>query len=156
MCHCLLPHFKKVNICASIDGAYAVGEYIRDGLNWSEWIENFQEGLFLVDQFGDDAMVFDVTLTTPGFFDLKRMFDVVTELNVKSYFKITFAFDPSVLMSPMCLPRAVLDEQIHTLLDYIKPRVTPKTRVYQETLENMLERKTFEEEFINYADFIRN
>ena len=55
-------------------------------------------------------------------------------------------------MSPMCLPRAVLDEQIHNLLDYIKPRVTPKTRVYQETLENMLERQTFEEEYINYKD----
>ena len=69
-----------------------------------------------------------------------------------SYFKITFAFDPSVLMSPMCLPRHVLDEQINKLLDYIKPRVTHKTRVYQETLENMLERLTFEEEYINYAD----
>ena len=148
----MLDNFKRVNICASIDGVGAVGEYIRTGLKWDEWLQNFKDGMFLIDKYGNDAMVFDVTLTTPGLFDLQRMFDVVTELDVKSYFKITFAFDPSVLMSPMCLPRHVLDEQINKLLDYIKPRVTHKTRVYQETLENMLERPTFEEEYINYAD----
>jgi hypothetical protein len=95
----LLPHFKKVNVCASIDGVGTVGEYIRTGLKWNQWIDNFKQGHFLIDQYGDDALVFDVTLTTPGLFDLKNMFDCVTELGVKSYFKITFAFDPSVVMS---------------------------------------------------------
>jgi hypothetical protein len=148
----MLDNFKNVNICASIDGVGNVGEYIRTGLNWNKWLQNFKEGMFLIDKYGDNAIVFDVTLTTPGLFDLKNMFDTVTELNVKSYFKITFAFDSSVLMSPMCLPRNVLDEQIHDLLKYIKPRVTHKTFVYQETLENMLNRPTFEQEFNDYKD----
>ena len=148
----MLDNFKRVNICASIDGVGDVGEYIRTGLNWNEWLQNFKDGMFLINKYGNDAMVFDVTLTTPGLFDLRAMFDVVTDLNVKSYFKITFAFDPSVLMSPMCLPRSVLDEQIHELLDYIKPKVTSKTKVYQETLENMLTRPTFEEAYPDYKD----
>jgi|TARA_B110000914_G_C15502670_1_gene466682 hypothetical protein len=143
----LLPHFKHVNICASIDGVGEIGEYIRTGLKWSDWLENFKMGLPLISRFGSDAMVFDVTLTTPGFFALKELFDVVTELNVKSYFKFTFAFDPSVVMSPMCLPRDIMEEHVYDLLGYIEPRMTEKTHVYKKSLVNMLQRQTFDEEF---------
>lgn len=147
----LLPYFKRINLCASIDGVGDVGEYIRTGLNWEEWLENFKKGMFLIDQYGDDALVFDVTLTTPGFFDLKNLFDTVTELDVKSYLKITFAFDPSIVMSPMCLPREILDHKIHELLEYMKPRQTSKNKVYIDTLKDMLERPTFEEQWSTEA-----
>lgn len=143
----LLPKFKHVNICASIDGVGAVGEYIRTGLKWNQWIENFKAGLPLIDLYGDDAMVFDVTLTTPGLFDLKNLFDVVSELNVKSYFKFTFAFDPSVVMSPLCLPRDILEETVYDILQYIEPRLTNKTHVYKTSLVNLLNRETFEEQW---------
>ena len=143
----LLPHFKKVNVCASIDGVGTVGEYIRTGLKWNQWIDNFKQGYFLIDQYGDDALVFDVTLTTPGLFDLKNMFDCVSELGVKSYFKITFAFDPSVVMSPLCLPKDILEETVNELLEYMEPRVTPKTQVYIDTLKNLLTRPTFYESY---------
>ena len=143
----LLPHFKKVNVCASIDGVGTVGEYIRTGLKWNQWIDNFKQGHFLIDQYGDDALVFDVTLTTPGLFDLKNMFDCVSELGVKSYFKITFAFDPSVVMSPLCLPKDILEETVNELLEYMEPRVTPKTQVYIDTLKNLLTRPTFYESY---------
>ena len=143
----LLDNFKNVNICASIDGVGAVGEYIRTGLNWDQWIQNFKDGMFLLDKYGNDALVFDVTLTTPGLFDLKNLFDTVLELDVKSYFKITFAFDPSIVMCPMVLPRNILDNTIYDLLEYIEPKLTSKTYVYKETLENMLTRPTFEEQW---------
>ena len=166
----MLPHFKHVNICASIDGVGEVGEYIRTGLSWDSWLSNFKMGLPLIDSFGNDAMVFDVTLTTPGLFGLKQLFDVVTELNVKSYFKFTFAFDPSVVMSPMCLPRDVLEEVVYDLLAYIEPRMTDKTHVYKTSLVNLLNRENFEEQwpdthkqgwqtgkkYMNYLDSIRN
>lgn len=143
----LLPHFKHVNVCASIDGVGDVGEYIRSGLVWTKWLDNFKKGIHLIDQYGDNAMVFDVTVTTPGLFDLKKMFDTVTELDVISYFKITFAFDPSKVMSPMCLPRHILEPTIEELLSYMEPRVTRKTQVYVETLKSMLDRKTFDEQW---------
>tara|TARA_B100000131_G_scaffold188560_1_gene181491 strand:+ start:427 stop:1830 length:1404 start_codon:yes stop_codon:yes gene_type:complete len=152
----ILPKFKSVNICASIDGAGDVGEYIREGLVWKEWLQNFKDGLFLIDRFGDDAMVFDVTLTTPGLFDLKRLFDTVTELDVKSYFKFTYAFDPSVVMSPMCLPRHVKEPIINELLEYMEPRLTEKTQVYKDSLLDLLERKSFDQEYITYQQGLQN
>lgn len=143
----LLPKFKRVNICASIDGVGAVGEYIRTGLDWDLWLKNFKKGMFLIDQFGEDAIVFDVTLTTPGLFDLKNLFDIATELNIKSYLKITFAFDPSVIMSPMCLPRNILDKQINELLEYMEPKKTRKNEIYIQMLQDMFKRKNFYEEW---------
>jgi len=143
----MLDNFKNVNVCASIDGTEAIGEYIRTGLKWKDWLCNFKQGMFLIDKYGDDALVFDVTLTTPGLFGLKDLFDVVTELGVKSYFKITFAFDPSVLMNPLCLPKDILHETIVDILTYIEPRLTPKTIVYRETLVDLLSRPTFEEQW---------
>lgn len=146
----LLPYFKRVNLCASIDGPGAIGEYIRSGLKWDKWLDNFKQGLFLRDMFGDDAIVFDVTLTMPGLFSLKDMFDLAIELDVKSYFKITFSFDSTVLMSPMSLPRNILDDIIDNLLEYMEPRATRKTQVYIETLKEMKNRPVFEEQYDNY------
>ena len=141
----MLPHFKHINICASIDGVGSVGEYIRTGLDWPVWLDNFKQGMFLIDQFGDNAAVFDVTLTTPGLFGVKELFDTVTELNVKTYLKTTFAFDPGVVMSPLVFPRHILEPVVKDILDYIEPKLTNKTQVYKDTLLNLLERKTFEE-----------
>lgn len=143
----MLPHFKKVNICASIDGVGDIGEYIRTGLNWEEWILNFKKGLFLIEKFGDDAIVFDFTLTTPGLFGLKDLFDVVSSLNVKAYFKITFAFDPSVLMNPLCLPKDILHNKIKEILTYIEPKINHKNKIFKESLKDLLNRQTFEEQW---------
>lgn len=152
----MLPHFKNVNICASIDGAYEVGEFIRDGLKWDEWIQNFESGMFLIDQFGDDAMVFDVTLTTPGLLHLKDLFDVSWELDVKSYFKFTFAFDPSVVMSPMCLPKSVSKPLCEDMISYFEKKKTWKNRVYIESLKNLINRKSFDEEWPDtYSDALK-
>ena len=152
----MLPHFKNVNICASIDGAYKVGEFIRDGLKWDEWIDNFESGMFLIDQFGDDAMVFDVTLTTPGLLHLKDLFDVAWKLDVKSYFKFTFAFDPSVVMSPMCLPKSVSKPLCEDMISYFEKKKTWKNRVYIESLKNLINRKSFDEEWPDtYSDALK-
>jgi organic radical activating enzyme len=143
----MLPHFKNVNLCASIDATESIGEYVRTGLKWKEWLQNFKDGIFLVDQFGDNAMVFDITLTTPGLFGLKDLFDTVTELNVKAYFKFTFAFDPSVVMSPMCLPKHITVPLCNELIDYMKPKVTYKTQVFIDSLQNLMDRQSFDEEW---------
>ena len=143
----MLCHFKNINICASIDGVGAVGEYIRTGLQYEEWLDNFTRGKFLNLLYGDDALVFDVTITTPGLYDLHNLIDTVLELDVKSYVKITFAFDPSVLMNPMCLPRNILESIVNKQLNYIEDKLTPKIQVYKDTLLNILERPTFEEQY---------
>jgi hypothetical protein len=148
----LLPHFKKVNICASIDAVGSIGEYIRTGISWKQWLFNFKELMPLIKQYGDDALVFDVTLTTPGLFSMKEMFDLVTQLNVKSYFKITYSFDSFVLMSPFSLPRDILDEILDELINYCSPRTTWKTQVFIDTFREMKNRPTFEEEYPSYDE----
>ena len=143
----ILAHFKNVNICASIDATGAIGEFIRTGLHWDKWLENFKKGLWLNRVYGSDALVLDVTLTTPGMFDMKAMFDLATNLDVKTYMKITFAFDPMVLMSPMAMPRDVLDEILDELIEYCGELETWKTAIFRETFEDMKSRPTFAEQW---------
>ncbi len=143
----LLPHFKHVNMCCSQDATGKIAEFIRTGLKYDKWLENFKQGIFLNSKYGMDAMVIDVTITLPGLLDMKALMDLATQLGVKSYVKITFDFDSSIVMSPMCLPRKILDPILHDLIEYEKSISSPFTKVYRETFENMLLRPTFEEKY---------
>lgn len=151
----LLPHFKKVNVSASIDGTEEIVEYIRHGIKWDLWLENFKKGLFLNELYGDDGIVLDITITSPGLFSLKNLFDLALKLNVKSYIKKTFAFDSSIVMSPSMIPKSILNEIIDDNIEYMKNRVTPKTQIYIESLEDLRITKTFEEQYDNYLDGIK-
>lgn len=145
----LLPHFKHVNMCCSQDATTEVAEWIRTGLKWDEWLSNFKSGIFLTKQFNMDSMVIDVTLTLPGILDMKNLIDLALELGVKSYVKISFDFDPSAIMSPMCLPRELLDEICNELIEYESNVGNHLTRVYSETFKSMLTRLTFAEKYGN-------
>ena len=151
----MLDNFKNVNICASIDAIEDIGEYIRTGLSWPEFLQNFYDGMFLIDKYGDDAIVFDVTLTTPGLFGLKDMFDKVTELDIKSYFKFTYAFDPTKIIAPTALPKSITIPYCQELIEYMEPRKTWKTQVYIDSLKSLMERKSFDEEFPNYKEGLK-
>ena len=152
-----------------IYGAGAIGEYIRTGIKWDEWLDNFKRGIYLNEQYGDDGMVFDVTLTTPGLFGLKDLFDVVTELDVKSYFKFTYGFTPNVLMCPDALPKSIVEyyyksdelgdplvSEDHIIafewatnqeLEDMEPRKTWKTQVYIDSLKALIKRPSFEQQW---------
>ena len=151
----MLDNFKNVNICASIDAIGDIGEYIRTGLKWDEFLDNFNNGRFLIDRYGQDAIVFDVTLTTPGLFGLKDMFDKVTELDVKSYFKFTYAFDPTKIIAPTALPKHITIPYCQELIEYMEPRKTWKTQIYIDSLKSLMNRKSFDEEFINYKEGLK-
>jgi len=150
----LLPHFKKVNVSASIDGTDKIVEYIRHGIKWETWLDNFKKGLFLNELYGDDGMVLDITITSPGLFSMKDLFDLALELNVKSYIKKTFAFDSSIIISPSMIPRTILNQIIDDNINYMKLKVTPKTKIYIESLENLKITNTFEEIYDNSLDGI--
>ena len=139
----MLDGFKAMNICASIDGAGAIGEYIRTGIKWDDWLVNFKKGMWINEEYGDDGICFDVTLTTPGLFGLKDLFDVVTELDIKSYFKFTYAFTPNVLMAPDALPNSIVEPYCNELIEYMEPRKTWKTQVYIDSLKALIERPSF-------------
>jgi hypothetical protein len=93
-------------------------------------------------------MVLDLTITAPGMFSLKELFDLSIELDVRIETKTTFAFHPDIMWTPLSWPRPILNEIIDDILDYIRPRATHK----QDTLIGNLEalkntRKTHAEEW---------
>jgi hypothetical protein len=148
----LLPHFKMVQICASIDGTGEIVEYVRHGIKWDQWIQNFKEYLFLNNQYGDYGIAFDLTITTPGLFSLKDLFDLAVNLDVHTLIKTTFAFDSQILMCPQALPRELFDEVIDDIIDYIQPRAVGKHSNWIPCLLDLKQRKVFSEQYPDYRE----
>ena len=142
-----LPKFKDWMMCASIDGTGKIGEYIRTGLKWNEWLNNFKQGLELPN--GKDKMIIDLTITGPGMFSLKEIFDLSKELDVRIETKIMFAFHADVMFTAMAWPRHILNSEIDNLLTYMKPSAGHKQQTLITTLEAMKNRLTHEEAFPN-------
>jgi hypothetical protein len=144
----LLQHFQNWQICASIDGTGTVGEWIRTGLDYDTFIKNFEHGLKFANN-NPRKMQLDFTLTLPGLFEIEKMFDLSVTYDVVIISKIVFAFSPDIVLSPMALPRAILDAHIDRILANIKPRAGWKQQGMIDMLENMKTRPTFEEQWPN-------
>ena len=140
----ILKNYKDWQICASIDGTGAIGEYIRTGLKYDEWLENFKQGMTI--QTNPRQMRLDVTLTLPGLFDIDNLIKLSTELNVMMLTKVCYAFDAKLIMSPLCLPRPLLEKTIERILKSNKLKVNLHGQLI-DVLLNMKSRKTFEEEW---------
>ena len=151
-----LPHFKSVQICASIDGIGETVEYIRHGCVWEEWIKNFKEGLFLNEKYGEYGTAFDLTVTSPGLFSMKEMIDVTMELDVHTLIKTTFSFDSSIVMSPMMIPREILVPILDDIIEYAKEKakINPKINNYVICFEDIKSKKTFQEQYEDWEEGI--
>jgi len=134
----VLAHIRDWQICASLDGTGATGEYIRTGLNYAEWLENFRQGL----QYATHRrqMRIDFTLTLPGLFEVQRIQALAEELGVDILAKVIFSFSPDILLSPLALPRHMLDRKI--------AEVIPGTRgALRDVLNQLGTRPTFAEQW---------
>jgi hypothetical protein len=109
----ILSHIRDWQICASLDGTNNVGEYIRTGLNYEQFIGNFEHGL----QYATNSrqMRLDFTLTLPGMFEVDAMEALSQKYGVQLLAKVIFSFSPDIIMSPLALPRALLDPWIDEL-----------------------------------------
>ena len=141
-----IRHFKRTNICASIDGAGEIGEFIRTGLKWNQWLSNFEKGLSFGREmgYGRDFMVMDLTLTLPGILGLKELMEHAHRLDCKMYTKIMFAFDPSIVLSPFSPPRRILKPLLLKTIEECKDLTIGTRSSVTETLREMIERPTFE------------
>ena len=110
----ILSRLRDWQICASIDGTGAIGEYIRTGLDYTQWLKNFRSGLKI--QTNPRQMRLDFTLTLPGMFEVENMQNLATELSVGLLAKVIFSFSPDIIMSPLALPRYILDTWVDELL----------------------------------------
>ena len=118
-----------------------MGEYIRDGLNYAEWMNNFKEGLAVAKTARE--MRLDYTLTLPGLLELKNMFDLSQELDAEILTKVMFTFSNDEILSPLSLPRELLHTIIDEALAYMEPRATRKQRSLMDVLKNLKTRDTF-------------
>ena len=142
----LLPQFQDWQVCSSLDGTGEVGEYIRDGLDYKQWLQNFKEGLAVAKTSRE--MRLDYTITMPGLLELKNMFDLSQELDVELLTKVMFTFSPTEVLSPLALPRELLCTIIDEALEYMEPKATRKQQSLIDTLKNLKNRENLDDMFL--------
>ena len=137
----LLPEFQDWQICSSLDGTGEVGEYIRDGLNYEQWLRNFKEGMAVAKTARE--MRLDYTITMPGLLELKNMFDLSRELDTEMLTKVMFTFSNDEILSPLALPKELLHTLIDEALAYMEPLASHKQRALIDVIKNLKNRETF-------------
>ena len=134
----ILSGLRDWQICASLDGTGAIGEYIRTGLDYDQWLEHFGQAVEI--QCNRRQVRIDFTLTLPGMFEVTRIRQLAETYGVEVLAKVIFSFSPNIVMSPLALPRALLEPWI----DELVPQVDGALR---DMLTQLKTRPTFEEQW---------
>jgi hypothetical protein len=134
----ILSGLRDWQICASLDGTGAIGEYIRTGLDYDKWLANFQQGLAIACH--PRQMRIDFTLTLPGMLEVESIMRLAHELGVDVLAKVIFSFSPDIVMSPLALPRSVLDPWLTEL-------IAQTSGAMQSVLTQLKTRPTFAEQW---------
>ena len=134
----ILSRLRDWQICASIDGTGPIGEYIRTGLKYNKWLENFDQGVEA--QVHSRQLRIDFTLTLPGLFEVKNIQALAKEKNVGILAKVIFSFTPDIILSPLALPKEIL----HPWLDEL---ITSSEGAMRDVLIQLKTRPTFEEQW---------
>jgi hypothetical protein len=109
----ILSNIRDWQICASLDGTGHTGEYIRTGLLYELFLTNFRRGLEIATN--PRQMRLDFTLTLPGMTEVDAMNRLAAELGVEMLVKVIFSFSPDIILSPLALPRHLLDPWVDEL-----------------------------------------
>ena len=136
----ILPHLRDWQICASIDGTEKIGEYIRTGLNFDRWSENYDRAV-KASNHGRQVRI-DFTLTLPGLFEVEKIQKVGQRYNTQILSKVIFSFTPDIVMSPLALPKHIL----HPWVDELLPVAEGAMR---DVLQQLKMRPTFQEQWPN-------
>ena len=134
----ILSNIRDWQICASLDGTGAIGEYIRTGLDYTQFCRNFEQGLTY--QKNRRQMRLDFTLTLPGMFEVNNIQQLANNYDVDLLAKVIFSFTPDIIMSPMALPREILDSWLDELIPC-------SSGAMQAVLTQMKLRPTFEQQW---------
>jgi hypothetical protein len=134
----VLPGLRDWQICASLDGTGAIGEYIRTGLDYDQWLENFR-GAIAIQRHLRQVRI-DFTLTLPGMFEVGRITELARQFGVDILAKVIFSFSPDIIMSPLALPR-------HLLEPWLDELILETSGAMQDVLAQLKNRPTFEEQW---------
>jgi len=134
----ILSHVRDWQICASLDGTDSIGEYIRTGLDYEQFCRNFEAGLAIATH--SRQMRLDFTLTLPGMFEISAMESLAQRYGVQLLAKVIFSFTPDIVMSPLALPRRLLEPWLDEL-------TVTATGAMRDVLIQLKSRPTFEEQW---------
>jgi hypothetical protein len=135
----ILAHIRDWQICASLDGTGVTGEYIRTGLNYTQWLDNFKQGLKYAQN--RRQMRIDFTLTLPGLFEVQNIQRLADELDVDILAKVVFGFTPDIIMSPLALPRPLLERVVDELAHQLP------NGALKDVINQLKQRPTFAEQW---------
>ena len=135
----ILANLRDWQICASLDGTGPTGEYIRTGLDYQQFVDNFAQGIKY--QTNPRQLRIDFTLTLPGLFEVENVELLAAQFGCDLLTKVIFSFSPDIIMSPLALPRSLLDAKIDSLLSLVK------TDTMKDLLNQLKLRPTFEEQW---------
>jgi hypothetical protein len=86
-------------------------------------------------------MRIDFTLTLPGLFEVGNIQRLADEFGVDVLAKVVFGFTPDIILSPLALPRKLLDKTVDRLVP------TLPNGALQDVLQQLKQRPTFEEQW---------
>ena len=136
----ILGHVRDWQICASLDGTGSIGEYIRTGLQYDEWLANYRRAV--ASRRHRRQVRIDFTLTLPGLFSIPDILQLAKETDTGILAKVVFSFTPDIILSPLSLPRHLLEPWLDELI--------PTTHgALQEVLTQLKTRQTFKEQWPN-------
>ena len=134
----ILRNIRDWQICASLDGTGDIGEYIRTGLNYEQFCQNFEHGLKYATN--PRQMRIDFTLTLPGMFEISAIEQLAQRFGVELLAKVMFSFGPDIVMSPLALPRNLLEPWLDELIN-------TSGGAMRDVLQQLKSRPTFEEQW---------
>jgi hypothetical protein len=88
-------------------------------------------------------MRLDFTLTLPGMFEVGNIQSLAQQYDVELLSKVIFSFDPSIVMSPLALPRELLDPWLDELI------ANCTAASMRDILTQLKSRPTFDEQWPN-------
>lgn len=135
----ILAGLRDWQICASLDGTGAIGEYIRTGLDYNQWLENFRQAV-AIRRYSRQVRI-DFTLTLPGLFAVGDILQLAQETNSEILAKVVFGFSPDIILSPLALPRHILNRKVDELL------LNTPAGALRDVLEQLKNRPNFEEQW---------
>jgi hypothetical protein len=134
----ILGRIRDWQICASLDGTGPIGEYIRTGLNYNDWIANYRQAV-AARRYSRQVRI-DFTLTLPGLFSIADIMQLAHDTHSEILAKVIFSFTPDIILSPLALPRELLDPWLDELI--------PTTvGALQDVLTQLKTRLTFAEQW---------
>ena len=134
----ILHSLRDWQICASLDGTQRIGEYIRTGLDYVGWRKNYDRAVAA--RTHRRQVRIDFTLTMPGMFEIENIVQLAQQTDTDILAKVVFAFSPDIVLSPLALPRHLLDPWLDEL-------ITTCSGAMQSVLVQLKTRPTFEEQW---------